>query len=59
MVFVRGGQKAQDNESFFKVTPLIWAIEGQNNKSIKGGLTFKKKLIPTEGAGLERLGFSC
>ena len=36
MVFVRGeGQK--DNESFFKVTPLIWAIEDQYKKSYKGG----------------------
>ena len=32
--FCQGGcQKAQDNESFFKVTPLIWAIEDQNNES--------------------------
>ena len=36
MVFVRGGQKEQDNESFFKVTPLIWAIEDQNNESYRG-----------------------
>ena len=36
MVFVRGGQKAQDNEAFFKVTPLIEAIEDQNNKSYRG-----------------------
>ena len=44
MVSVRGwGQKAQDNESFFKVTLLILAIEGQNNESYRGGWTFKKK----------------
>ena len=40
---LRGGQKAQDNESFFKVTPLIWAIEDQNNESYRGGLDLQKK----------------
>ena len=43
MVFVRGGQTAQDNKSFFKVTPLIWAIEDQNNESYRGGLDLQKK----------------
>ena len=43
MVFMRGGQKAQYNRSFFKVTPLIWAIEDQNNKSYRGGWTLKKE----------------
>ena len=28
-----GDHKGQNNESFLKVTPLIWAIECQNNKS--------------------------
>ena len=36
VVFVRWGSKAQDNKSFLKVTPLIWAIEGQNNESYRG-----------------------
>ena len=40
---MREGQKAQDKESFFKVTPLIWAIEGQNNESYRGGWTFKNR----------------
>ena len=35
MVFVRGVQKAQDNDSFLKVTPLMWDIEDQNNESKK------------------------
>ena len=35
VVFVRGGQKEQDNEAFFKVTPLIEAIEDQNNESYR------------------------
>ena len=26
------------NDSFFKVTPLIWAIEDQNNESYRGGV---------------------
>ena len=26
-------QKSENNESFSKVTPLIWASEGQNNES--------------------------
>ena len=42
--FCEGGvKKTQDNESFSKVTPLIWAIEGQNNESYRGGLDLKKK----------------
>ena len=41
--FLWGRKKAQDNESFLKVTPLIWAIEGQNNESYRRGLTIKKK----------------
>ena len=58
MVFVRGGQKAQDTESFLKVTPLIWAIEGQNNELYRGvGPSFffiKLPLfekLPTKGVG--------
>ena len=47
LLFV-SGQEAQDKESFFKVTPLIRAIEGQNNESYSGGWTFKKRRkIPT------------
>ena len=53
---MRGGQKAQDNEPFLKFTPLIWAIEGQNNESYRVGWTFKKEekfplfeKFPTEG----------
>ena len=65
MVFVMGGcQKAQDNKSFFNVTPLIWAIEDQNNESYRGGWTFKKrrKILlfensQTRGGGLERFGW--
>ena len=34
---VGGGKKPQDNGSFYKVTPLIWAIEDQNNESSRGG----------------------
>ena len=49
MVFVRGGKKVKGNESFFKVTPLILAIEGQNDESYKGVWTFKK--IPNLGRG--------
>ena len=30
-----GVNKAQDNESYLKVTPLIMAIEGQNNESYR------------------------
>ena len=43
MVFLVGGQKAQDTESFFKVTPLIWAIEGQKYSH------FLKNSQPREG----------
>ena len=27
------GKPSQDNESFLNVTPLVWAIEGQNKES--------------------------
>ena len=43
---LRGGQKAKDNESFFKVTPLIWAIEDQNNESYRVGLSKKEEKFP-------------
>ena len=49
MVIVRGGQKAQDNNSFLKATPLVWAIEGQNNESYRGFWTF-----PTKGGRVWR-----
>ena len=41
MVFVRRGQKAQDNKSFLKVTPLIWAIDGKEKLSHIGGMDLK------------------
>ena len=53
MVFVR--------RSFFKATPLIWAIQCQNNESYRNGNLHKKFLkIPTfekieTAGGLERL----
>ena len=52
MVFVSGGQTAQDNESFFNVTLLNWAIEGQNNESYrkKEKYTLFEK-FPTKGGG--------
>ena len=37
-----GGQKEQDNEWFFKVTPLIWAIDDQNNESYRRELDLQK-----------------
>ena len=66
MVFVSVGQKAQDKKSFFKVTPLIWAIEDQNNKSYRGGVGPSKKeekfplfeKFPTKGGvSLDRSGW--
>ena len=44
-------QKCQNNESFLKVTPLIWASEGQNNESKSYKAT---QLI--RGGGLMRFG---
>jgi len=43
--FCDGGvQITQDNESFFKVTPFVWSIEGQNNNSYRaGGFDLKKR----------------
>jgi len=43
MVFVRRGGVKKHKKSFFKFTPLIWAIEGQNNKSYRGDLDLQKK----------------
>ena len=61
MVFVIGARSgglkiAQDNKSFFKVTPLIWAIVGQNNMSYRVSLDLQKRLL-TEGG--QRLGWDC
>ena len=48
--FFKFSQKAQNNESFLKVTPLILAIEGQNNESYWGvGPSKKEEKFPTEG----------
>jgi len=38
-----GGVVKKHKKSFFKFTPLIWAIEGQNNKSYRGDLDLQKK----------------
>ena len=53
------GHKAKDNDSFFKVTPLTWAIEGHI-----GGLNLQKKKKNSQflkkgvgGRGLKRLGW--
>ena len=52
ITFDKGGPRfpiahALSSKSFFKVTPLIWAIEGQNNKSYRGvGPSKKEEKFP-------------
>ena len=47
MVFVREVKKHKITSHFFKVTHLIWAIEGQNNESYRGvGPSKKEEKFP-------------